>query len=171
MSGFSPHSGNARPCWECQHFGGSQAEDTAHCRHPVYAHTRAQMRLGCVSWTSSTRKPMRVLVCGGRDYLDRHAVFVSLDRLMAKRQVTTLIHGAAPGADSLAAEWAKLRGIEEIACPAEWKTHGRRAGPLRNAHMLTLNPEGLVAFPGGIGTADMVRQAEKAGLSVWRPLG
>lgn len=113
---------------------------------------------------------MRLLVCGGRDYNDRRGVFRSLDRLLTKRQVVTLIHGAAPGADSLAAQWAKERGIEQIACPAEWEKYGKRAGPLRNAHMLTLNPDGLVAFPGGRGTADMVMQAINAGLNVWHPI-
>lgn len=170
MTGFSPHEDKPRPCWQCTHFGGAPADDTANCLHPKYGHTRAQMRLGCVSWEQSTRPPMRVLVCGGRDYLDRRAVFRSLDRLMTKRQIVTLIHGSAPGADSLAAEWAKLRGIEQIACPAEWDKHGKRAGPLRNAHMLTLQPDGLVAFPGGRGTADMVIQAINAGLNVWHPI-
>lgn len=114
---------------------------------------------------------MRVLVCGGRDFAEERQLFRALDKLMTKRQVVTLIHGAAPGADSLAGKWAESRGIEQIACPAEWEKHGKRAGPLRNTHMLTLKPDGLVAFPGGRGTDDMVMQAIGAGLPVWRPYG
>src|SRR5262249_25506155 len=30
-------------------------------------------------------------------------------------------------------------------------------------------PDGVVAFPGGTGTADMIRRAKKAGLEVWKP--
>jgi len=30
-------------------------------------------------------------------------------------------------------------------------------------------PDGVVAFPGGTGTADMIRRAKKAGLKVWEP--
>lgn len=128
------------------------------------------MDRGCAFWSAANREPMRVLVCGGRDYSDQRTLFRALDKLMTKRQVVTLIHGAAPGADSLAGQWAEARGIEQIACPAEWEKHGKRAGPLRNAHMLTLKPDGLVAFPGGRGTADMVMQAINAGLNVWHPI-
>ncbi len=31
-------------------------------------------------------------------------------------------------------------------------------------------PYGVVAFPGGKGTQNMIEQAEKAGVKVWRPI-
>lgn len=105
-------------------------------------------------------------VCGGRDYQDREKVFSTLDRVHAKRPVTLLVHGAARGADSLGAEWAMARGIETKPFPADWNTHGRRAGPVRNAEMVAHGLDGLVAFPGGTGTADMVRQCRAAGVAV-----
>lgn len=37
--------------------------------------------------------------------------------------------------------------------------------------MLTLQPDGVIALPGGKGTEDMVAQAIGAGLPVWRPYG
>lgn len=113
----------------------------------------------------------RVLVCGGRDFNDKEAVFRALDKLHSTGRVVLVIHGAAPGADSLAAQWAQEHGIRCTACPADWKTHGKRAGPLRNSHMLTLKPDGVVAFPGGRGTMDMIKQAEAAGVKVWKPFG
>ena len=58
----------------------------------------------------------------------------------------------------------------DVACtpqPADWKRYGRGAGPARNQAMLVeFNPQLLVAFPGGKGTADMVRRAQKAGVRV-----
>lgn len=51
---------------------------------------------------------MRVLVCGGRNYNDRKRVFSTLDRI----GITHLIQGGARGADALAKDWAKLRGIK-----------------------------------------------------------
>lgn len=117
---------------------------------------------------------LRVLVCGGRDYADRDAVFSVLNVLQAERGIALLIHGAARGADSLGAEWAASRGIEVLrfpVTPAMWHTQGKKAGPLRNGRMLAEgNPDGVVAFPGGPGTADMIRQAEAAGVKVWRPM-
>lgn len=119
---------------------------------------------------------MRLLVCGGRDFEDRKFVFDSLDRIMQRRVVTLVIHGACQdrqgrlkGADRWADEWAEARLIERLPCPADWERYGPKAGPLRNAHMLTHGPDGLTAFPGGRGTAGMVRLAKDAGVPVWAP--
>jgi hypothetical protein len=50
---------------------------------------------------------------------------------------------------------------------AQWKKHGRAAGPIRNQRMLDKGkPDLVVAFPGGRGTADMIRRAERAGVPV-----
>jgi len=50
---------------------------------------------------------------------------------------------------------------------AEWHRHGKRAGPIRNQRMLEEGqPDLIVAFPGGHGTADMVRRARQAGIEV-----
>lgn len=115
---------------------------------------------------------MRLLVCGGRAYADRAKVFAALDRVDGRRPVSVLIHGAARGADTLAAEWAAARGVAIEPYPADWKMLGLIAGPMRNMQMLIEGkPEGVVAFPGGRGTSDMVRRAEAAGVKVWRPYG
>lgn len=113
---------------------------------------------------------MRLLVCGGRDYNDRERLFAALDAAHAHKPVTLVIHGAAKGADTLAGEWADARGIPVQAYPADWKKLGLVAGPVRNERMLREGkPDGAVAFPGGNGTADMVRRAEAARVSVWHP--
>jgi hypothetical protein len=110
---------------------------------------------------------MHVLVCGGRDYADVGALNEALDALHRERAVTLLIHGAARGADSLAAAWARSRGIPTLAFPANWKKDGKAAGFVRNARMLRDGrPDLVVAFPGGKGTAHMVRLARDAGVPV-----
>jgi hypothetical protein len=114
--------------------------------------------------------PMKLLVCGGRDYTDRAALFAALDYLHARRVIELIIHGAARGADKLAAEWAGARGIQSRAFPALWHAHGKAAGCIRNQHMLDCGkPDGVVAFPGGCGTADMINRSQTAGVPVWRP--
>lgn len=111
------------------------------------------------------------LVCGGRDYADRDAVFVALDALHRKHTNLTILTGACPtGADAIAQEWAVLNECAYIGVPAQWSTHGPSAGPRRNTVMLCYLPHGVVSFPGGAGTADICAQAVKAGLSVWRPV-
>lgn len=115
-------------------------------------------------------EPVRLLVCGGRDYADRGHVFAVLDRIQRVRGVAVVIHGAARGADALAGEWARSRGVEQIACPADWRRDGKAAGPIRNQSMIDLHhPTGAVAFPGGSGTGDMVRRAVRAGIGVLMP--
>lgn len=113
---------------------------------------------------------MKVLVCGGRDYSDREALERALDRIHAETPITCLIEGGAMGADYLACVWSAKRQIEgHRRFSADWVMHGRSAGPIRNQRMLDEGkPDLVVAFPGGRGTADMIRRAEAAGVPVQR---
>lgn len=112
---------------------------------------------------------MRVIVCGGRNYKDKRFVWWMLDKLNARKPITMIIHGCARGADSYAEEWAALFPGQCTAygIPAEWKKHGDRAGPIRNRLMLDLGqPDLVVAFQGGTGTANMTAAATAAGVKV-----
>jgi hypothetical protein len=109
---------------------------------------------------------VRLLVCGGRDFDDQELLDNALgDVTQTIGRSDVLIHGGARGADRLAGEWAKRFGIPVMVFPADWETHGRRAGYLRNRQMLVEGePTHVVAMPGGRGTADMLRQARLAGV-------
>lgn len=116
---------------------------------------------------------MRLLVCGGRDLRDRIFVRDTLDKYVRAGDATALImQGGGDGADELARWWALHRGIPNIEVPALWDWHGKSAGPIRNAYMIQLAKmlgiEMVVAFPGGPGTADMIRRSEQAGIQVVR---
>lgn len=107
----------------------------------------------------------RVIVCGGRHFSKRGLLYATLSGL--KPRPTLIIEGGAAGADNLAFEWAVEQGIPNKTFPAEWKKHGRAAGPIRNQQMLDEGqPHLVVEFPGGNGTADMVRRAKAAGIRV-----
>lgn len=111
---------------------------------------------------------MRVLVCGGRDWCDILAMMISMDKVYDERgPITHLMHGGAQGADDEARVWALQRDIPTTPYPADWRTHGKAAGPSRNQRMIDEGkPDLVVAFPGGRGTADMVRRAKAAGIEV-----
>ena len=111
---------------------------------------------------------MKVLVCGGRDYADAQRVAMTLVGVDAGAEpITAVISGCAPGADTLGERWAIDRGIDVERYPADWAKHGRAAGSIRNQQMLDEGkPDLVVAFPGGRGTADMVRRAKAAGVAV-----
>ncbi len=123
---------------------------------------------------------MRVLVCGGRDYKDKMYLWNVLDGL-GPPEVSVIISGMAKGADKFAAEWAKRFNFPLEEYPADWddmsepcfpkvrgtKVYNALAGSKRNQQMLDEGkPDLVVAFPGGTGTADMVRRARKAGVEV-----
>lgn len=112
-----------------------------------------------------------LLVCGSRSWVDRGLLIAALDQVQADHgPFTVLVHGAARGADRMAGEWAERRGIEVIACPAQWDEHGRSAGPIRNRHMLAAHrPDRVVAFKHAAkarGTDHMVAIARDAGCPV-----
>lgn len=126
----------------------------------------------------------RVLVCGGRDYNDADRIKMVLDHYRTESGgFAVVIHGCASGVDSLAGLWAETRGIPEEKYPAAWTdlktqpvvTRYRRdgtaynalAGHIRNTRMLVEGkPTVVIAFPGGSGTADMVRRAHMAKVPV-----
>lgn len=111
---------------------------------------------------------MKILVCGGRNYSNRSQLYKMLDGIHGLWGITEVMHGGASGADSLAAEWANFNLNGSTAYPADWETHGKKAGPIRNSLMLGIGqPDLVVAFEGGRGTADMVSKAKRAGVTVW----
>lgn len=109
---------------------------------------------------------MKFIVCGGRDYSDKARVHQVLDGVHKKCTIHAIIEGGATGADRLAREWALEKGIQVFTAHANWKLYGNGAGPKRNAAMLALEPDGVIAFPGGTGTRDMTRIAELSDVKV-----
>lgn len=110
---------------------------------------------------------MRVLVCGSRHFNDYERLKADLDRVLDKTTVTEIIHGDARGADRLSGRYGAELGIPVRRFPALWELHGKRAGPIRNLQMLREgNPDCVVAFLAvdSRGTANMIAQAEKAGV-------
>jgi hypothetical protein len=125
---------------------------------------------------------MKVIVCGGRAYDGFDHVFKILDHFHQHLGFTSIIEGGAQsldierkillGADFYARMWARSRSVPFETIRADWKKHGRAAGPIRNQFMLDKLEAGdvVIAFPGGRGTRDMIRRASKAGYPVLRSL-
>lgn len=110
---------------------------------------------------------MKVLVCGGRDYDNWSEVEYQLGNIHRETPITQVIAGGAKGADTLAVMWARDEHIHINEFHADWKRHGRAAGPIRNKRMLDVGrPDLVVAFKGGKGTANMIRLAHECGVKV-----
>lgn len=110
---------------------------------------------------------MRVLVCGGRNYNDGEKLSAVLRKLHEEAGIDLLMEGGAHGADYLAHVWAQMNDVENVRYEADWENQGSFAGPMRNKRMLEEGqPDLVIAFPGGRGTADMVNKARRAGVEV-----
>lgn len=109
---------------------------------------------------------MRVIVTGGREYSDVATVLSEIVRVGMDDMHAVIVHGAAPGADTLARFIAEDLGLVTEAHPANWDKWGKAAGPIRNQEMVDLGADLVPAFPGGPGTRDCVRRARAAGIEV-----
>lgn len=115
---------------------------------------------------------IRVCVTGGRDYPNQYRVYEVLSQVHTERNIACLMEGGARGADMFARAWAKSVGLKPLTFDAEWEKYKRPrgrnpAGQIRNQRMLDEGkPDLVIAFPGGNGTAGMVKIAKKAGLDV-----
>jgi hypothetical protein len=122
---------------------------------------------------------MRILVCGGRTYDDRDAVWHTLDDYQRRHGPITIIQGGATGADALAKEWCyRQPSVTLITVPANWEDLSPRdalirtradgskydanADIRRDAEMLDERPDLILAFPGNRGTRYILRRAENA---------
>jgi hypothetical protein len=123
--------------------------------------------------------PSRSLVIaagGGRDLAwPQQRVAAELLARSGGRLVHLLLHGGARGADAVIGRAAQQLGWSALVMPAQWQLHGRAAGPIRNRALLEqaiaravahsspgcLTSVLVVAFPGGAGTASLVREARR----------
>jgi ribA/ribD-fused uncharacterized protein len=100
---------------------------------------------------------LRVMVTGSREWEDEAAIRRRLARLPKH---TTIIHGAAKGADMMADRAARDLGFKVDDYPADWKA-GLHAGFERNKMMIDLQPDVVLAFHKGdsSGTAHAITLA------------
>lgn len=125
----------------------------------------------------------KVIVCGGREFSEQTQFNAAMDRMHYELGgITMVIEGGnrrrdpddptklLPTADLFAKLWAQGKGIHVATVEALWSVNGRAAGPIRNAAMLTLQPMAVIAFPGGAGTASMIKMAAAAGIQIHQPL-
>lgn len=81
-----------------------------------------------IKGVNDTDQRPRVIVCGGRDFVDNHLCFVTLDELLAEYSTIEIVSGHAKGADSFGEEYAKEHNIKVSVFPPDWKIYGRAAG-------------------------------------------
>lgn len=127
--------------------------------------SEAQMRmrasLSGKNTTLSHIKPLRLVIAGSRTIEDFTVVREALDKF--KLHPTEITSGMAnDGVDQLAALYALSIGIPINEMPADWETHGKRAGMIRNGEMADYVEEGLVIWDGiSNGSRNMIEQLQR----------
>ena len=122
-----------------------------------------------------TRIDYALLVAGGRNVwprLDDMLTEVLLIEKATGRSIQAIIQGGASGVDQVAREYAAEASLPCFTFHANWSTHGRAAGPIRNAEMArVLRAIGGAAliYPGGRGTASISRELDLRNLAVFTP--
>lgn len=111
----------------------------------------------------------KVIVAGCRDFTDYELLKEKCDFFLQNQQPEDIIiiSGHASGADALGERYAQERGLQLETYPADWKAHGRAAGPIRNAQMASV-AHALIVFWDGKSrvTKNMIDTATKRGLKV-----
>lgn len=111
---------------------------------------------------------MRLLICGGRHFDDAIKVENELSLLHARAPISVLIHGGMPGIGMPAEGWARRNNVHLVRYPANWSM-GKCGDTMRDRFMLAdSRPDGLLAFPGGRRTDQLVCAAAERGLPVTR---
>lgn len=103
---------------------------------------------------------------GSRTWVDTATIRGALYELFDPEGV--LVSGGARGADALCEDcWGHWGGQVERH-PADWATHGRRAGIVRNSEMIKMGADVCLAFIRDFspGASHAVKAAERAGIPV-----
>lgn len=111
---------------------------------------------------------MKLIIAGGRDFNNYDLLKTKLDYLLSKTTDNVIIvSGCAKGADKLGEQYAIERGYECTLFPADWDTHGKKAGYLRNKQMAEHGTHCVLFWDGkSKGTAIMKELAEEYGLKL-----
>ena len=88
---------------------------------------------------------MKVIIAGGRDFNDYDLLCRKADIILSRQQEVEVVSGTAKGADKLGERYAEERGYPIKRFPADWGTHGKAAGYMRNEDM-AIYADGLIAF-------------------------
>lgn len=107
----------------------------------------------------------KAVVAGGRDFDNKSLLHETLCLLL--RPDDAVICGMAKGADLLGKAWADHQGVKVIEMPADWDTHKKAAGPIRNQQMAQAGDFLIVFWDGkSRGSKDMIEKATRQGMDV-----
>lgn len=108
-----------------------------------------------------TGTPMRIVICGSRDFENYTQLSHLLDLFLKGINLEELITGGAKGTDKMVERYARERKLPINVMRADWEKHGKSAGPIRNTAMAQRGHATLAFWNGqSPGTLDMINKAK-----------
>lgn len=109
---------------------------------------------------------MKVIIAGSRTINDFEPVEKALKK--GKEVITEVVSGCAEGIDTLGEHWAWVHSKKVKKFPANWKKHGRKAGPIRNRKMAEYADAAVVIWDGkSRGSKNMIETMRSLGKPVF----
>jgi hypothetical protein len=108
---------------------------------------------------------MKVIIAGSRTITDYQLVEDAVSESGLK--ITEVVSGRAQGVDTLGEVWAARHSVPVKPFPADWNTHGKSAGPIRNRQMAEYADALILIWDGkSRGSFNMLQTARSCGLKI-----
>ena len=107
---------------------------------------------------------MKVIIAGSRDITDIEKVASILTEAFIELKVegpVEIVSGCAKGVDFIGETFANFCEYDLKRFPADWATHGKAAGPIRNKQMAEYADAAIVIHNGSRGSLNMIEQMRK----------
>ncbi len=113
----------------------------------------------------------KIIIAGGRDIDNYEVVRDALEESLIHKDVSMsdieIVQGGATGVDRSAKYISSVANASMKEFKADWNTHGRAAGPIRNKQMAEYADALILIWDGkSRGSASMLKEAEKQGLDI-----
>jgi hypothetical protein len=125
-------------------------------------------------YLKSLNHPIRVVVTGGRRFLDREKIRWAIKGLRDEYGIERIAHRRRCGIDRIVLQEARALGIETVWYPYKKEIDGPwpACGLKRNLRMVHSEmPDLLLVFPGGNYPTTCVDEAKRLGIHIWRVVG
>ena len=111
----------------------------------------------------------KAIICGSRDIDSFTLVTLAMHDLIREfdLDITEVISGCANGVDKLGERWAMKNFIPIKRFPANWKLHGKAAGPIRNQQMVDYADITIAITNGSVGTEHTIRMSKEKGIPTY----
>lgn len=112
---------------------------------------------------------MRCIIAGGRDIANVSVIFGAIATSGFAHEITEVVSASVPGVDEIGFMWARqMADVPVKEFPADWKKHGKAAGPIRNQQMAEYADALILVWDGkSKGSANMLMHAKNHGLRIY----